>query len=180
VTNSSSETYLPYEQIRNYATEHPVQQAVVPGEYSRSLPLPTRRLSVAGYAMFAGPAVRSPGRPPVYGIPDVWMLWGAQKLALVFFANTAAASFSSTPLTGPVTVSPDGRSIASIQEDLRALERLMNRAVPVFFAGEQGDAALRTDLRETLRAVLPSGTTDWYDQLTPDWWAWLGDSEAPQ
>jgi hypothetical protein len=177
--NSSTEPYLPYEQIRSYASENPVRQAAVPVEYSLSLPLPTRRSTVPGYAIFAGPAVRSPGRPLRLAVPKCWLVVAAQQREVLLYAHTAALAFASTTLSGPVSVTAEGRSIAAVQEDLKTLAELLDRAAPAFFAGEQGDATLRTDLGEMLGAVLPSGAMPWYRQLVPDLFAWLDGGEPP-
>src|SRR5260370_32366411 len=99
LTTRSASTYLPYEQIRAYATGHPVRHAEVPVEHALSLPLPTLRWSVAGYATFAGPAVRAPGRPMQLGAPDRWWVVGAQRRELAVYALTSSLPFASSPLT---------------------------------------------------------------------------------
>jgi hypothetical protein len=170
----SAETYLRCEQIRGYAANHAVQEAAGLVEHALSLPLPTERLGVAGYAMFAGPAMRSLGRPPQLGIPHRWWVVSAQRRELISDALTVAFPFANATLIGPVTVSSTDRAIASVHEDLKALAVLFGRAAPSFFAGEPGDAALRTDLHETLGAVAPPGVMPWYRVLAPGLFAWLG------
>lgn len=115
MTTSPTRMSLPREQIRAYASGHRVRRAAVPIEHSLWLPLATRHLAVAGYAMFVGPALPVTGQPLELGAPARWWAARAQRHELPTYAPTVAFPFACTALTRPVTVSAGDRSIASIR-----------------------------------------------------------------
>jgi hypothetical protein len=166
-------TVLPYPRVREAFGSHPVRAAEVPVEHAVSLPLPSLRWTVPGFAVFAGPAVRRPGQPPRLGTPDRWWVLDASRAGLVAYNLVTAAPFAADLPPGPVDVAPTVRSLAETREDLRVFDELLDAAVGDFFAGTAADAGLRRALLDTVTAVLPGGTQPWYEALTPDFFAWL-------
>ncbi|MGW7356220.1 hypothetical protein ACWGI0_05975 [Streptomyces sp. NPDC054802] len=166
--------FLSYEQARKEFTTHAVTRAEIPVGHFISLPLPTLRWgAAAGYAGFAAPAVRSPGRPLVLGTPDRWWVLAAGQRSLIAYGLTSAVPFSCDLPPGPVTVSSTRRSPTAAREDLRVLDECLREAAPAFFRGEPGASLARGDLAEALAAVLPTMTLPWYRALTPDFFSWL-------
>jgi hypothetical protein len=170
-----TEYLLGYAQARKAFSEHVVRRAEVPVEHMISLPMPTTRWGgVSGYAGFACPARRRPGEPLTLSAPDRWWALGARRGELLAYARTAALPFGTLPPAERVTLPPVTRPVAAILEDLRVLDEAMERAIGPFFDGEPGDATLRGDLREIVRAQVPAEIRPWYQALTPDFFTWLG------
>jgi hypothetical protein len=165
---------LAYPRIRAAIGEHPLRTGEIPVEHEMSLPLPTRRWGLPGFAVFAGAAVRRPRQPLRLSAPDRWLLVDAARARLIAYNLTSAVPFATAPLEGPVEVAPSGRTLAEVREDQKALGELIGDLAPVFLAGSAaaGDAR-RTALLHTLDAVLPAATRPWYEALTPDFFAWL-------
>lgn len=170
-------TPAPYEQIRKNFVEHAVRHAEVPIEHAISLPIPTLRWSLPGFAGFAGPAVRVPGRPLRLAPPDRWWALHAEGRHLIGYALIKALPFSDKLGTNEAIVDRPGRSITDLQEDLQLLTQLMDQAVPPFFAGSKAgskiDPAIGGDLLEVLTAHVTDAVTPWYQRLAPDFFQWL-------
>jgi hypothetical protein len=163
----------PYEQIAKEFAEHPLRAAEVAVEHFISQPLPTLRWSRPAYAGFACPAARVPGQPLQLGTPDRWWAIGAEDGRLLAYALVSAVPFADPMPPGPVTVRPAGRSLSAVREDRRVFGELLTEAAPAFFAGEAGDPAVRGDLAEMLRQVLPAEAMPWHRGLTGDFLDWL-------
>jgi hypothetical protein len=170
-------TLLGYARARAGFATHSLRTEEIPVEHEISLPVPTLRFGAPGYAWFAGPAGRRPGRPLRLGPPDRWWVLGAARRGLIAYARTTAIPFSDRPL-GPdwVELPPVTRDLEAIEEDLRLLDSLAERAVPEFFDGRQGEAVMRTDLLAVLTAHATPLLIDWYRALAPDFFSWLEES----
>jgi hypothetical protein len=169
---------ISYARMRKGFGEHPVRRAEVPVEHSISLPMPTARWAVPGYAGFACPALRAPWKPLRLRRPDRWWLLGASHGELLAYGRTSVLPFGDvTAGTAPesVTLPAATRPVAAVLEDLRVLDETMELAVGPFFAGEPGDAALRADLAAIIgvQAGAPE-VLAWYRALAPDFFRWLG------
>jgi hypothetical protein len=163
---------LPYADLRRGFAHPAVRDAEVPTGHSVSLPVPTLRQGVAGYAGFAGPALRRPGVPLRLGTPDRWWVVDAGRGALLSYGRTAAIPFADDLPAGPVTVDL-GRTVAEAREDLAVLTELIDTVAPRFFAGDDADPAARRATADQLTAVVGAGTVAWYRALAPDFFAWL-------
>ncbi|MER6569984.1 hypothetical protein ABT288_28295 [Streptomyces sp. NPDC001093] len=164
----------PYGQVRKEFTTHRLTRDEVPVGHTVSLPLPTLRWARPGYAAFAAPSRREPGRPQILGAPDRWWVIDAERHALLTYNLTAVASFTGAPLTGPLTLAPVGRPVASVREELRMFDEVMAQAAPRFLYGEAASRAERDELGELLPLVLRAELLPWYAALTPDFFGWLG------
>jgi hypothetical protein len=168
---------LGYARARAEFGSHPLRTSEIPVEHEISLPVPTLRYGAPGYAGFAGPARRRPGQPLRLGAPDRWWALCAGRRGLLAYARTTAVPFTDEPLGAEwvelplVTRDPD-----AIGEDLRLLDSLAERAVPGFFGGQRGDAALRGDLLAVLTAHVTPAVIGWYRALAPDFFGWLEQS----
>jgi hypothetical protein len=171
-------TPVSYRQLRREFAEHPVRQAEVPIEHAISLPVPTRRWSVASFAGFAGPARRAPRQPLRLGAPDRWWAVGTGRGRLVAYGLTAALPFGATAGPELVVVDRTGRSLAGAEEDLRRLDELMDQAAAAFLAGSAGDRLVRSDLLEVFALNVTDAVLPWYRALAPDFFDWLV-AEAP-
>lgn len=170
-------TLLGYARARADFATHQLRVGDIPVEHEISLPVPTLRFGAPGYAGFAGPARRRPGQPLRLGAPDRWWVLGAARRGLLVYARTTAVPFTAGPLRPDwAELPPVTRDLDAIEEDLRLLDSLAQRAVPEFFDGRPGDAALRADLAAVLTAHVTPQITDWYRALTPDFFAWLEES----
>jgi hypothetical protein len=151
-----------------------VRTAEIPVEHFISLLLPTRRWSEPAFAGFAAPAgARRPGRPARLSTPDRWWAVGAQSGALLAYCLTRAVPIAEGLPEGPVELPLITRPVEAVEEDLRMLSELMERAAPAFFAGEAGPASLRGDLRQLLAAQATEPVLPWYQGLAPDFFGWL-------
>ncbi|WP_182906768.1 hypothetical protein [Microbispora sp. H13382] len=165
--------FIPYATIQEEFSQHALRSAEVPVEHYVSAPLPTLRWGTPAYAVFICPAARVRGMPPRLDAPDRWWAISAESRRSLVYALTKAVPYTPEPLTGPVVLSPTGRSLAALKEDARVLGELLDEAVPGFFRGEAVAAELREDLAAQLRAVLPGEVWPWHRALTPDLFAWL-------
>lgn len=169
---------LVYASLRQRALDHPVRHAEAPVEHAISLPLPTLRWGAPGYACFAGPAVRAPRQTLQLAVPDRWWLLDPRRAGLVVYGLTAAIPFTESRWEGPVTVTPSGRSLADVQEDLKLVDDLMDVGARAFLQSEDLEATTRQDLAAALLAYLPTSVLPWYRALVPDFFAWIEDGEA--
>lgn len=168
-----------YDQVRKEFTTHRLTRDEVPVGHFVSLPLPTLRWARPGYAAFAAPSQRQPGRPQILGAPDRWWVIDAERHTLLAYNLIAAKSFADTPLTGPLTLALVGRPLASVREELRVLDEVMTQAAPRFLGGEPPERAERDELGELLPLVLRAELLPWYAGLAPDFFGWLG-IDSPQ
>jgi hypothetical protein len=178
VTRSEALTPVPYRELRRAFAEHPVRRAEVPVEHAVSLPVPTLRWSVASFAGFAGPALRAPRQPLRLAPPDRWWAIDAGRCRLVAYGLAAALPFGAGAGPEPVAVDRGGRSLDAVEDDLRRLDELMDRAAAPFLSGAQGEAEVRGDLLEVLTLNVTDAVLPWYRALAPDFFGWLA-GDAP-
>lgn len=173
-----TQNLIPYARMRKEAGEHAVRRAEVPVEHSISLPMPTTRWTVPGYAGFASPALRAPRQPLRLRQPDRWWLFDASYGQLLAYGRTSVLPFGyeqAWPAQETVTLPAVTRPVAAVLEDLRVLDETMERAIGPFFSSEPGDAGLRADLAAIIseQAGAPE-VLGWYRALVPDFFHWLG------
>jgi hypothetical protein len=164
---------LAYGRARKEFTVHPIRRAEIPVEYFISLLMPTRRWTAPGYAGFAAPARRAPGRPLTLHAPDRWWALSAVHGSLLAYGLVAAVPFAAGFGPDPVTLPAATRSVAGIEEDLQVIDEMMEQAGPAFFAGETAAATLRGDLFEAIRGHVTDEVLPWYQALAPDFFGWL-------
>ncbi|MFE4695699.1 hypothetical protein ACWCPD_26380 [Streptomyces sp. NPDC001935] len=170
----------PYDQVRKEFTTHRLIRDEVPVGHFVSLPLPTLRWTRAGYAAFAAPSRREPGRPQVLGAPDRWWVIDADRHTLLAYNLTTAEGFTDAALTGPLTLASVGRPLASVREELRMFDEVMAQAAPRFLRGEAPSGDEREELGELLPLVLRTELLPWYTKLAPDFFGWLGVDPSPE
>jgi hypothetical protein len=164
---------LTYSEVRNRQRTHPVRQSEVPVEHAVSLPVPSKRWLGPAYAFFAAPAARAPDRPQEQGPPDRWWVVDAHGGRLIVYALCAAVPFAPEAAFQAVTLPPVTRTLDELRAALKAIDALMDAAVPAFFAGQPGDPAARKALADALQAHLPQPLQPQYRALAPDFFAWL-------
>ena len=81
--------YRDYGEIIGSAIRALAIEDLVPIEHAVSLPMPTMRWSSPVFAVFAGPALRRPGRPLELHPPDRWWAVDAESGDLVAYALTS-------------------------------------------------------------------------------------------
>ncbi|HEX5416281.1 MAG TPA: hypothetical protein VFZ25_11485 [Chloroflexota bacterium] len=165
--------YLSYAEARRRLKTMAIVISDVPTEAAVSLPIPTKRYTLPGYAVFAAPAVRIPGQPPVQGAPDRWWVLNARGGHLVLYGLTAVLPFAPGETFGDVTLPNPNRPIDELRDDLAVLDRVMSGVVNEFFAGAAGEADRRRAVSETLALVIPAVLAPRYRALAPDFFSWL-------
>ena len=164
---------MSYSEARRHLMTMSIVLSDVPTEAAVSLPIPTRRLSLPGYAVYAAPALRIPGQEPVQGPPDRWWVLNAHGGHLLLYALTAALPFATGEIFNDAVLPNPHRSIDEMRDDLAVLDRLMNGVVKDFFAGAAGELDRRRAVSETLTLIIPSVLSSRYRALAPDFFAWL-------
>lgn len=162
-----------YKDLLKKEAMSPVRLAEVPREHAVSLPLPTKRWGVPGFACFASPALRSPGKPLSQSPPDRWWVVDARNGHLLLFALTTAQPFAVGASWGTVTLPPQTRSLDEMRQDRARLEDLLSEQATQFFRGERGDSSARQKLREALERHVPEALLPQYRALAPDFHEWL-------
>jgi hypothetical protein len=169
---NTSTSYLAYDRIRQFREIRLVIQSHVPVEHEISLPLPTKRFQVPGYACFASPALRSPGQPLEVDAPDRWWTVDARSGLLVNYSLCLAIPFTSKPLNSlivPATSDP----IQTLQQRLHDLGSQIESQAPAFFDGQERPPAERAVLLGLLQAAISPVLLPEYQELVPDFFAWL-------
>jgi hypothetical protein len=173
MTSTTKTGWLSYADARRQFGTHPIRISEIPVEHAISLPVPTLRCGVPGYAGFAGAARRVPRAPLQLRRPDRWFVLGAQRGSLVLYALVTAVAFTEELSPEQVTLPPVTRSLAAVEEDLRMLDTLMDRAAGEFFAARPADKDLATDLLAVLTAYVSPLVMHWYKGLGGDFFRWL-------
>lgn len=166
-------TIDPYRVLRAEFALHRVRADHVPVEYAVSLPMPTLRWTKPSIAGFAGPAARTPGRPLRLAPPDRWWAVDIHSRELVCYALTEAVPFGLPADADSIEVDHGDRTIEAMQENLRTLDELMDRAIGHFFHGTTSEPAVRADLTAVLAAAVTDSALPWYRALAPDFFSWL-------
>jgi hypothetical protein len=170
--NQPNKTFLRYSEIRKRLHAHFLAQSEVPVEHAVSLPLPTRRCGMPGYAFFASPAVRLSGKPVEQGAPDRWWVFGAENGRLLLYALCSAVPFG--PGTWPSGVlSPVKGTIAELQAGFKNLEGLMDPLALEFFDREVGSPDARRELKQALESISPRELLPQYRSLASDFFDWM-------
>ena len=164
--------YLPYAEIAQQKGLRALLQTQVPVEHAVSVPLPTKRWQVPGYACFAAPALRVPDQPARQGAPDRWWVIDARSGRLIAYALCRAVPFGSTA-GEDVTLRQPGHSVEALRELFAHLRAQIGAQAPDFFDGKTRPAAERNALKELLEAAVPAVLMPRYRELTPDFFAWL-------
>jgi hypothetical protein len=173
VTQPEELTPAPYRELRRDFADRAVRRAEVPVEHAVSLPVPTLRWSVASFAGFAGPALRVPRQPLRLAPPDRWWAIDARSCRLVAYGLTSALPFGASGGSELVVADRSGRSVADVEDDLRRLDELMDRAAGPFLNGAAGDPLARRDLVEVFALNVTDAVLPWYRALAPDFFGWL-------
>jgi hypothetical protein len=173
MTPMTSTGWLSYSDARAQFGTHPIRISEIPVEHAISLPVPTLRCGEAGYAGFAGPARRVPHAPRQLGAPDRWWVLGAQRRGLLLYCRTTAMPFTGELSPEQVTLPLVTRDLAAVEEDLRVLDALMDRAAEEFFSGQPASTDAAADLLATLTAYVSPAVMGWYRGLAPDFFGWL-------
>lgn len=173
MTSAVTGRRLGYGEARTLFGTHPIRVSEIPVEYAISLPVPTLRCGAPGYAGFAGAARRAPDTTGQLRPPDRWWVLSAERRALLTYSLTVAVPFTDDLPAEVAVLPPVARSVAEIQEDLRLLDSLMDRAAGEFFAETPADVGLATDLIAVLTALVSKVVMDWYRRLAPDFFGWL-------
>ncbi len=166
---------LTYPELRARLNQHWLAQYELPTEFTRSIPLPTLRWGIPGYAVFASPVVRRPGLPLEQGAPDRWFVVDAYQANVVLYARCQACHFAPGESWGSVTLPQTHQSLAEARAQLARLEGLLDALAPKFFTAEPIAAPHRQTLLLELSITLPQPLHDQYQALTPDFYHWLLD-----
>ena len=167
------ERHLTLAEVMERQKTHWLRRAEVPLEHHVSILLPTKRWSEAGFACYAGPALRRPGEPTRVSRPDRYWAVAANGGRLLVYALCAAAPYAEDlPAEPQVVPAPQG-SIAELKEQLAEIGELAGLLAPRFFDGQPGDQERRRELMALLQAQLPGRLWDWQQGLTGDFLGWL-------
>jgi hypothetical protein len=173
--NTPKSLYRPYGSIRQFNEIRALLQSHVPVEHEISLPLPTKRSHLAGYACFASPALRSRGQPLEQAAPDRWWVVDARSGLLVNYSLCSAIPFTSTPLNS-LTLPSSTQTIQTLQQTLNDLSSLIELQAPAFFDGEDRPQDERMALLGLLKTAISPRLLPQYQELVPDFFAWLAKS----
>jgi hypothetical protein len=173
MTPTTSTGRLSYRDARRLFGTHPLRISEIPVEHAVSLPVPTLRCGAPGYAGFAGPARRVPHAPLQLAAPDRWWVLGGQRRGLLVYCLTAAIPFAAELSPAQVTLPLVTRDLAAVEEDLRMIDVLMDRAAEEFFNARPPSADVGSDLLAVLTAHVSQAVMGWYRALAPDFFGWL-------
>jgi len=168
---TSKSGFVPYARIRSDQSNGPLRQSEIPIQHALSLPLPTRRFG-PGFALFASPALREPGKPTVQSPPDRWWVVDAKTGHLTLYARVASVPFCEEPfptLTLPIPTA----TVTELRESSRRLNGLMDPISVAFFAGEPAPAEMVGDLKGILTTMLPTPLLQQHRALAQDFFRWM-------
>jgi len=168
---TTTSDFVPYARIRSDQSSGTLRQSEIPIQFALSLPLPTRRFG-AGFASFASPALREPGRLTVQSPPDRWWVVDAVTGHLTLFARVAAVPFCDEPFP-TLTLPAPTATMAELRESSRRLNSLMDPVGAAFFAGEPAPAELVDELKKLLATLLAEPLLQQHRALARDFFAWM-------
>jgi hypothetical protein len=168
-----SKVFLSQQQFFERERAHPLRQYDVPVTHAISLAVPTLRAGIPGYARFASPAQRVPGKPQVQGIPDRWWIFSAIDGRLICYALYAAFPFAPGYSFDTVELTAPSITIAAIQKRLKDIETLLDLNASLFFECKSGDRTARSRLHELITQQVSELLEPQYRALAPDFFAWL-------
>lgn len=156
-----------------------LQRSDVPVEHAISLPLPTLRCQVPGFASFASPALRRPDQPPEQGVPDRWWVVDATNGQLLLYALTREVPFGDEKSWKPVTEPSPSGNVAELRKAQEQIERQLDELAPAFFDHQAIPGEKRYAFLQALRAYLGPDLIPQYQALAPDFFAWLQSNDSP-
>lgn len=168
---SSNSGFVTYARIRSDQSNGPLRQSEIPIQHALSLPLPTRRFG-SGFASFASPALREPGKPTVQSPPDRWWVVDASSAHLTLYARVASVPFCEeqfSTLTLPIPTA----TVAQLREGSRRLNSLMDPISATFFWGEPPPAGPLDELKGILTSMLPEPLLRQHRALAQDFFRWM-------
>lgn len=165
--------FLSYDQIRKNQTVQHLRFNQMPEAYFISMPMPTLRLGKAAFVQFAGPAVRTPGKPVFRAAPDRWWALDAKTGYLLLYSMDNIFSFASGMRWDGQEVTPSGLTIAQAEEYLREWEIEMNELAPLFFRDIPGDVSRRKKVLNQASIMFDQRVLDQYHAVAPDFFEWL-------
>lgn len=164
-------SWLTYQAARNFVPR--IRAAEVPVEHAISLPIPTRRWGLSGYAYFAAPAFRDPEGPTRQSPPDRWWVIDARRTRLLVYALASAMQFDSGATFLPCELPAGTRALDELRRAHVRLDQAMNAVVADFFLGQPGAVDARRLASECWADLVPEPLAPIYRALAPDFFAWL-------
>lgn len=165
--------FLSYDEIRKRDAASALRLAEVPVEYAVSLPLPTKRFGRPGYAVFASPAVREPGKPVEQGAPDRWWIIDAHTGHTLLYALCDMLPIAQDTAWKPEILPSPAASLEELKTEQVAVAEALNAQAPAFFSDRPGDPSPRHLLLERLQRLLPKVLMPQYRAVAPDFFRWL-------
>lgn len=169
--------WLSYTEFLQKERDLPVRQYEIPLEHAISLPMPTKRWGVPGYAAFSSPALRRPGQLVEQGPPHRWWVVDARTGRLIIYALWKAIQYAQGVNWTTVRLPSVNCTMDEWRQRLSNIKELMDKLVSPFFVGTPGDANTRRELADALKVYLPDPILPQYQVLTPDFFAWLISNE---
>ncbi len=166
-------SFISYYSLRQRLQQHYLFIEEVPTEAAKSLPLPSLRFGVPGWAQFSSPSKRSVGQPAIQNPPDRWWVVDAWQCNLVVYALTSAVSFSSARDWKTEILPQIKSSLEEYKNQLIEVERRLDELAPAFFAGQVVELSARLQFLQLLLEYLPRPLHPQYKALTPDFFEWL-------
>lgn len=160
-------------EARERMRTHPLRLAEVPIEHAVSMPLPTRRFGLPGFAFFAAAALRQPGKPVHQQPPDRWWVVDAAGGRVLVYALTRVAPFAEGAAWAACELPPVGGTLSELRQRQAEAEKALAPLAAAFFAGAAADAAERRAGLAHLLGLLPPPLLPQYRALAPDFFAWL-------
>jgi len=164
---------ISYEEVMKRRGADALKQQEIPDTHAVTLGLPTLRASRPGYAFFASPALRVPGRPQVQDPPDRWWVISAEDAKLLVYARQNALPFSSGQTFLREELTPPACTLEEFKARHRALRELLDAAAPIFFRGESISKQERSTILDLLSFLVPGQLRPQYEALVPDFFYWL-------
>jgi hypothetical protein len=166
-------SFLSYSKLRERLKQHCLMLEEVPTEASLSLPLPTLRFGVPGWAQFSAAAARLPGHPVVQDPPNRWWVVDARHGRMVLYALTSAYPFAADQAWQAETLPRIQASLAEYKAQLAEVEKQLETLAPLFFTGQLVEITIRQQFLKALLAYLPAPLHPQYRALVPDFFEWL-------
>jgi len=163
--------WLTYQAARNLVPR--IRAAEVPVEHAISLPIPTRRWGVPGFAHFAAPALRDPEGPTRQSPPDRWWVIDARRSRLIVYALVSAVPFAPGVTFEACELHSAQHTLDELRQAHADLEQALDAVLVDFFLGQPGTAVARRLAAERLAKVVAEPLLPIYRALAPDFYAWL-------
>ena len=164
---------IPYDQLVKRRGTDALRQQEIPETHAISLGLPTLRAGRPGYAFFAAPALRVPGKPQIQDAPDRWWVVSANDAKLLLYALNDALPFSEHGESGKQELTPPDCTLEVLKARLKHLGDLVGGVAPKFFRHEFEEKGVRTQILGLLDSSVPPELRTQYKELVPDFYMWL-------